>query len=113
MKTPSSSSSSPVGTRLHAAETLPPNLSEWLAFGRQLTGRANRTRAGARASQTQPSQRLVAQTETAGTAVPLLPRATLLLALLASLAAPLRGDSLWKDDAGPTMLCDKKAIAVG
>ena len=35
------------------------------------------------------------------------------LLVLMQLASPLYADSLWKDDNGPTMLADKKAIAVG
>lgn len=42
-----------------------------------------------------------------------LPRTALMLGLLISLAPDLHADSLWKDDAGPSMLSDKKAIAVG
>lgn len=88
---------------------MPPGLAEWLAFGEVLASpaRAKATR-GAQAPPvpgvpTSANYRLHQTTA----------RATVLLALLAGLTAPVQADSLWKDDAGPTMLSDKKAIAVG
>lgn len=42
-----------------------------------------------------------------------LPRTALVLGLLLSFTPALHADSLWKDDAGPSMLSDKKAVAVG
>ncbi len=121
MKTPSSSSSSPARPPLHPAETLPPNLAEWLAFGRHLTGGSRLSGAGVLAGPRPPSvprgestyQRVADKPKTTGSAAALLRRAAVVFTLLGCVTAPLPADSLWKDDAGPTMLSDKKAIAVG
>lgn len=122
MKTPSSSSSSSARPQLHPADTLPPNLSEWLAFGRQLTHGSTPRGAGGLAAATRlPSaprgdatyQRAAGQPKPSGSASALLRRTAVVLTLLGCLTAPLSADSLWKDDLGPTMLSDKKAIAVG
>ena len=121
MKTPSSSSSSSVPPQRHPAETLPPNLAERLAFGRHLTGGSNLSGAGVLAGPPPPSvplgestyQRDAGKPKPAGSATALLRRAAVVFTLLGCVTAPLPADSLWKDDAGPTMLSDKKAIAVG
>lgn len=111
MKTPSSSSSSPVHVPGETRPALPPNLAEWLAFGEVLASPA-RAKA-ARAAQRKASVSTEVTPASRGGLNQTLPRATLALALLFCLAPALPADSLWKDDAGPTMLSDKKAIGVG
>ena len=121
MKTPSSSSSSSIPPQLRQAEPLPPNLAEWLAFGWHLTGGSSLSGAGVLAGPRPPSgplgesayQRDADKPRTTASAAALLRRAAVVFALLGCVTAPLPADSLWKDDAGPTMLSDKKAIAVG
>lgn len=107
MKTPSSSSSRLTRPITQATKNLPPNLAEWLAFGQWLArpGRADTT--ARRHRLTGP---LHVSGDRSGQARQ---RIGLALALVACLSAPLHADSLWKDDAGPTLFADKKAVALG
>lgn len=109
MKAPSSSSSSPVHVPGETRPALPPNLAEWLAFGEVLASPARAKAARAAQGQAAASIPHGARNGLKQT----LPRAAFAFALLVFLAVPLRADSLWKDDAGPTMLSDKKAVGVG
>lgn len=111
MKPPSSSSSNPVLAPGETRPALPPHLAEWLAFGRQLT-RSAREEAVCAVRRQGPGStgRLRAASDGTNQSPP---RAALVLAVLLGFAAPLHADSLWKDDAGPAMLSDKKALGVG
>lgn len=105
MKTPSSSNSRPALAPAETRPLLPPNLAGWLAFGAALSGTA---RPGAeRAAGRQPAA-----------AVPPPPapgadRAALLALALLMATFATRADSLWKDDAGPALVADKKALGIG
>lgn len=110
MNTPSSCSSE---APLFPGETrpaLPPNLADWLAFGRRLASPARedtpRARRGIRLGH--HGQPVVSPGGAAE-----LPRPLLIFLVVLATAAMLRADSLWKDDAGPALVADKKALAVG
>lgn len=105
MKTPSSSNSKPALVPSETRPELPPNLAEWLAFGEMLAGPA---RVGARRELTALRAASLVPPPTPGAT-----RATLVALVLLATVLATRADSLWKDDAGPALIADKKAIGIG